>query len=67
MSIDSFDIITQAELRIGTDLMENASMAARVCKTYMQELQSRLGSGGTVEQGQLIFDPERMRVCHTVC
>jgi hypothetical protein len=67
MFTDSLDIITQAELKIGTDLMENASIAARVCKTYMQELQSRLGLGGTVERGPLTFNPERMRVCHTEC
>lgn len=67
MFMDSLDIITQVELRIGMDLIENASTAARVCTTYMQELQSRLALGGTVERGPLTFSPERMRVDHTEC
>jgi len=59
--------ITQEQLSIGTDLMENASLARRVCKTYMQELQRRLTLGGTIEPGPLTFKSEQMLVCHTYC
>lgn len=67
MSTDLLDVITQVELRIGADLMENVSRATGVCKTYMQELQSRLALGGTVERGPLTFNPEEMRVRYTEC
>jgi hypothetical protein len=67
MSANTRDTITQAELRIGTALMENVSMATRACKAYMQELQLRLASGETIEQGQLTFKAERMLVSYTVC
>jgi hypothetical protein len=67
MPTDSHDLITQEQLRIGTDLMKNASLAARVCKTYMQDLQRRLTLGGTIEPGPLTFKSEQMFVCHTYC
>ena len=65
MPTASYDMITQDELRLGTDLMENASVAARIYKTYMQELQRRLASGGTIEAGPLTFESEHMSVCRT--
>lgn len=61
------DIITQEQLRIGTDLMENVSMATRICKIYMQELQHRVACGVIIELGPLTFRPEQMSVCHTYC
>lgn len=67
MPTDSPDMITQEQLRIGTDLMENVSMATRICKVYMQELQRRLAFGGTIEPGPLTFRSEQMSVCHTHC
>ena len=39
------DVITQAQLQLGMDLIENASRATRVCKTYMEDLQRRIASG----------------------
>ena len=67
MPVNKFDIITQAQLRIGADLMENASIAARICKTYMQDLQKRLALGETLEPGKLSFNLQTMSVGHTVC
>ena len=67
MPKDSLDLITQEQLSIGTDLMENASLARRLCKTYMQELERRLTLGGTIEPGPLTFKSEQMSVCHTYC
>ena len=67
MPTDSHDVITQEQLKIGTDLMKNASLAARVCKTYMQDLQRRLTLGGTIEPGPLTFESKQMSVCHTYC
>jgi hypothetical protein len=67
MSTDSPDIITQAELRVGAGLMENASIAAHICEAYMQQLKSRLALGGAVERGPLTFQPETMYVSHYVC
>jgi hypothetical protein len=67
MSVNRLDTITQVQLQLGTDLMENVSMAARVCKTYMQELQRRVTLGNTIERGPLTFDFEKMRVCYTEC
>ena len=60
-------IITQEQLRIGSDLIENVSIATRVCKIYMQELQRRVVDGVTIEPGPLTFRPEQMAVCHTYC
>jgi len=65
MSADSPDIITQAELRIGTDLREIASQATRICKIYMRELQRHIALGGTIEQGPLTFKMGTISVCHT--
>jgi hypothetical protein len=59
--------ITQAELQLGTALMENVTLATRVCKAYMQELQLRLASGEAIEQGKLTFKPEGMHVGYRVC
>ena len=67
MPTASPDLITQEQLSIGTDLMENVSIAARICKIYMQELQHGLALGGTIEAGTLTFRSEQMCVCHTYC
>jgi hypothetical protein len=67
MSLNKFDQITQAQLRIGADLMENAAKAARACKTYMQQLQQRLAIGESIEPGILTFNPETLSVIHAVC
>jgi hypothetical protein len=61
------DIVTQEQLRVGMDLMENASLAQHVSSNYMQELQGRLTLGGTLEPGPLSFNSERMSVCHSCC
>jgi hypothetical protein len=67
MTKDPPDIITQAQLSVGSSLMENESMATRVCRLYMQGLQRRLALGGTIEPGPLIFKPDQLCVCHTYC
>jgi hypothetical protein len=67
MPAASPDIITQEQLRIGTDLIENVSMATRICKIYMQELQRRVAGGVIIEPGPLTFRLEHMSVCHTYC
>lgn len=67
MPAPSLDVITQEQLRIGTDLMENVSMATRICKVYMQDLQRRVAGGITIEPGPLTFRPDQMSVCHTYC
>lgn len=67
MSVKRLDPITQVQLQLGTDLMENVSLAARVCKTYMQELQRRVTLGDVIERGPLTFDLEKMRVCYAEC
>jgi hypothetical protein len=67
MPTASPDIITQEQLSIGTDLMENVSMATRICKIYMQEIQRCMAFGGTIEPGPLTFRSEQMCVCHTYC
>jgi hypothetical protein len=61
------DIITQEQLRIGTDLMENVAMATRICRIYMQEIHRRMACGVTIEAGPLTFRPDQMSVCHTYC
>ena len=67
MPATSPDLITQEQLRIGKDLMENVSMATRICKMYMQEIQRRAVSGVATEPGPLSFRAEEMAVCHTYC
>jgi hypothetical protein len=54
--------ITQAQLRIGVDLLENISMARRVYETYLQELQRHLALGATIELGALTFNRESMLI-----
>jgi len=61
------DIVTQEQLRVGTDLMENASLAERISRTYMQKLYGRLNLGGTLEPGPLTFNSEQMSVCRSCC
>lgn len=67
MPATSRDIITQEQLRIGSDLIENVSIATRICRIYMQDLQRRVVGGVTIEPGALTFRPEQMSVCHTYC
>jgi hypothetical protein len=67
MPVNKSDIITQAQLRIGAQLMENASLAARICKTYMQDFHKRIALGETLEPGKLTFNLQTMSVGHTVC
>jgi hypothetical protein len=67
MSTDSVDIITQAQLSVGSDLMANAAMAAHISNTYMQDFKRRLALGGRIEPGPLTFKPEQMCVRHTYC
>ena len=63
----SRDIITQEQLEIGSELIENVAIATRTCKIYMQELHRRVVGGVTIEPGRLTFRPEQMSVCHTYC
>ena len=67
MPAASPDIITQEQLRIGEDLVENVSMATRICRIYMQELEHRVAVGVRIEPGPLTFRSEQMSVCHTYC
>ena len=67
MSVKKLNAITQVQLQTGTDLMENVSIATRVCKIYRQELRRRVAWGETVERGPLTFDLDKMRVCYVVC
>lgn len=67
MPAASHDIITQEQLRIGSDLMENLSIATRIWRIYTQELQRRVASGVPIEPGPLTFRSEQMSVCHTYC
>lgn len=67
MPATSRDIITQEQLKIGSDLIENVSIATRICRIYMQDLQRRVVGGVTIEPGPLTFRPEQMSVCHTYC
>ena len=67
MSLHPLDLVTQAQLAIGMELVENESMATRLRRTYMQELQARLAIGGLVEPGPLTFKSETMSVCHAIC
>ena len=67
MSVNQVDLITQAHLRIGVDLMENASIATRICKAYMLDLQKRLALGEMLEPGVLTFNPQTMSVGHAIC
>jgi hypothetical protein len=61
MPAASRDIITQEQLRIGTDLMENLSIATRIWTIYMKQLQRHVAFGGTIEPGPLTFGSERIR------
>jgi len=67
MPSDSPDIITQEQLRIGADLIENVSVATRICRIYMQEIHRRVAGGIGIEPGPLTFRPDQMSVCHTYC
>jgi hypothetical protein len=52
------DLITQAELRKGAELMAGKSSAARlVCAIYMNALARRIADGAAIEPGPLAFDP----------
>jgi hypothetical protein len=67
MPLNTFDLITQAQLKVGADLTENMSVAARICKLYMQELQQRVALGEMIEPGTLTFNSQTMCVSRTVC
>jgi hypothetical protein len=52
------DLITQAELRKGAELMAGKSSAARlVCAIYMNALARRVADGAAIQPGPLAFDP----------
>jgi hypothetical protein len=61
----SHDIITQQQLKIGSELMENVSIATRVWRVYRKQLQRRVAFGGTIEPGPLTFGSERIRLRRT--
>ena len=67
MMTSSAGIITQEELSVGSNLMENVSLATRICKIYMDDLHRRLALGETIEPGPLTYKREMKRVCYAKC
>ena len=58
------DVVTQAELRKGTEFVTAQSSGARIVRElYMNALARRLVAGAVVEPGPLAFD----QVLKTVC
>jgi hypothetical protein len=57
------DLITQAELRKGAELMAGISSATRlVCAIYVNALARRIAGGAAIEPGPLAFDPNSKSV-----
>lgn len=59
------DLITQAELQKGAELMARQSSAARLISAlYMNALARRVAKGATIEPGPLAFD-SALRIVQT--